>query len=168
MSVRDETFPIPRNTPTLTPNLLLRVCAQSLSRVRLCDPVDCSSPGSSSHGVFQARKLEWVAISFSRGSSQCRDWHLFLKKGVFKSKHTDNLDILLNFNYVGVNLKKEIQHILVLAAPPTHTIFWPPVAKSWLIWKDPNVGKDLRQEGKGTIEGEMIRWHHWLNGHEFG
>ena len=39
----------------------------------LCDPMDCSLPGSSVHGIFQARILEWVAISFSRGSSQPRD-----------------------------------------------------------------------------------------------
>ena len=40
----------------------------------LCDPMDCRLPGSSVHGIFQARVLEWVAISFSRGSSQPRDW----------------------------------------------------------------------------------------------
>ena len=39
----------------------------------LCDPVDCSLQGSSVHGIFQARVLEWVAISFSRGSSRPRD-----------------------------------------------------------------------------------------------
>ena len=39
----------------------------------LCDSVDCSPPGSSVHGILQARILEWVAISFSRGSSQPRD-----------------------------------------------------------------------------------------------
>ena len=39
----------------------------------LCDPMDWSLPGSSIHGIFQARVLEWVAISFSRGSSQPRD-----------------------------------------------------------------------------------------------
>ena len=39
----------------------------------LCDPMDCSLPGSSIHGIFQARVLEWVAISFSRGSSRPRD-----------------------------------------------------------------------------------------------
>ena len=39
----------------------------------LCDPMDCSLPGSSIHGIFQARVLELVAISFSRGSSQPRD-----------------------------------------------------------------------------------------------
>ena len=39
----------------------------------LCDPKDCSLPGSSIHGIFQARVLEWIAISFSRGSSRPRD-----------------------------------------------------------------------------------------------
>ena len=39
----------------------------------LCNPMDCSLQGSSVHGLFQARVLEWVAISFSRGSSQARD-----------------------------------------------------------------------------------------------
>ena len=40
----------------------------------LCNPMHCSLPGSSVHGIFQARVLEWVAISFSRGSFQPRDW----------------------------------------------------------------------------------------------
>ena len=40
-------------------------------------------------------------------------------------------------------------------------------AKNWLIWKDPDVGKDWKQEEKGTTEDEMIEWHHQLNGHEF-
>ena len=47
-------------------------------------------------------------------------------------------------------------------------VFWPPDVKSWLIWKDPDVGKDWRQEEKGTTEDEKVRWHHRLNGHEFG
>ena len=47
-------------------------------------------------------------------------------------------------------------------------ILWPPDAKSWLIWKDPDAGKDWGQEKKGTTEDEMVGWHHWLNGHEFG
>ena len=42
----------------------------------LCDPVDCSLPGSSLHGILQARILEWGAISFSRGSSHPRDWRI--------------------------------------------------------------------------------------------
>ena len=47
-------------------------------------------------------------------------------------------------------------------------IFWLPDEKNWLIWKDPDVRKDWRQEEKGTTEDEMVRWHHQLNGHEFG
>ena len=47
-------------------------------------------------------------------------------------------------------------------------ILWPPDAKSWLIWKDPDVGKDWGQEEKGTTEDEMVGWHHRLNGHGFG
>ena len=46
-------------------------------------------------------------------------------------------------------------------------ILWPPDAKNWLIRKDPNSEKDWRQEKKGTIEDEMVGWHHWLDGHEF-
>ena len=49
------------------------VIVQLLSRVRLyCDPTDCSQLGSSVHGISQAKTLEWVAISFSKGSSQPR------------------------------------------------------------------------------------------------
>ena len=44
---------------------------------------------------------------------------------------------------------------------------WPPNAKSWLTWKVPDAGKDLRQEEKWTTEDEMVGWHHQLNGHEF-
>ena len=57
------------------------VCAKSLqSCLTLCDPMDCNPPDSSVHGILQARILEWVAISSSRGSSQCREqtcvsWH---------------------------------------------------------------------------------------------
>ena len=47
-------------------------------------------------------------------------------------------------------------------------IFWPPDVKSWLIWKDPDAGKDWRQEEKGMTEDEIVGWHHQLNGHEFG
>ena len=43
-------------------------------------------------------------------------------------------------------------------------ILWPPDAKSWLIGKDPDAGKDWRQEEKGTTEDEMVEWHHRLNG----
>ena len=46
-------------------------------------------------------------------------------------------------------------------------VLWPPHAKNWLIWKDPDAGKDWRWEEKGMTEDEVVGWHHWLNGHEF-
>ena len=46
-------------------------------------------------------------------------------------------------------------------------ILWPPHAKNWIIWKDPDAGKDWRREEKGKTEDEMVGWHHQLNGHEF-
>ena len=47
-------------------------------------------------------------------------------------------------------------------------ILWPPHAKSWLIGKDPDAGKDWGPEVKGMTEDEMAGWHHWLDGHGFG
>ena len=44
---------------------------------------------------------------------------------------------------------------------------WPPDMRNWLIGKDPDAGKDWRQEEKGITEDEMVGWHHWLNWHEF-
>ena len=49
------------------------VCLVAQSCLTLCDPMDCSLPGSSTHGILQARILEWVVIPSSRGSSQPRD-----------------------------------------------------------------------------------------------
>ena len=46
-------------------------------------------------------------------------------------------------------------------------ILWPPDAKSWFIRKDPDAGRDWRQE-KGMTEDKMVGWHHWPNGHESG
>ena len=45
-------------------------------------------------------------------------------------------------------------------------ILWPPDVKNWLPGKDPDAGKDWRQEEKGMTEDEMVGWHHWLDGHE--
>ena len=67
-----------------------------------CDPMDCSSPGSSVHGILQARIVEWVAISFSRGSSRPRDrtqvshiagrcFNLCTTREVLKYKNTEHL-----------------------------------------------------------------------------
>ena len=47
-------------------------------------------------------------------------------------------------------------------------VLWPPHVKNWLTGKDPDAGKDWRQEEKGMTEDEMVGWHHRLSGHGFG
>ena len=47
-------------------------------------------------------------------------------------------------------------------------ILWPPDVESWLIWRDPDAGKDWGQEEKGMTDDEMVGWHHQHNGHGFG
>ena len=66
-----EEFPAMYDSVFRSSYTLSSVCV--LNRVWLCNPMDCSPPGSSVHGTFQARILEWVAISSSRGSSRPRD-----------------------------------------------------------------------------------------------
>ena len=67
-----------------------------------------------------------------------------------------------------VNPKGDQSWILIGRTDAETLILWPPDAKSWLIWKDPDAGKDWRWEEKGTTKDEMVGWHHWLDGHEFG
>ena len=69
----------------------------------------------------------------------------------------------------GVHPKGDLSWVFIgwTDAEAKTPILWPPDAKSWLIWKDPDAGKDWRQEDKGTTEDEMVGWHHLLNGHEF-
>ena len=71
--------------------MLVLSCFQSC--LTLCDPMDCSLPGSCVHGILRARILKWVAISFFRGSSQPRDQtHIFyfscIGKWVFAARAT--------------------------------------------------------------------------------
>ena len=63
----------PRDSEESSPALHWMWSEVSQSCPTLCNPMDCSLPGSSVHGIFQAIVLEWIAISFSRGSSQSRD-----------------------------------------------------------------------------------------------
>ena len=90
----------------------------------LYNPMDCSPPGSSVHGILQARILEWVAMPFSKSIGR-----------------TD--------------------------AKAEASILQPPVGKSRLVGKDPDAGKDWRQEEEEMTEDEMVGWHHRLDGHEF-
>ena len=57
--------------------------------------------------------------------------------------------------------------IFIGRTDPEAPILWPPDEKNWLIWKDPDAGKDWQQEEKGTTENGMVGWHHRLNAHGF-
>ena len=67
-----------------------------------------------------------------------------------------------------VNLKVNQSWIFIgrTDAEAEALILWPPDAKTWLIGKESDAGKDWRQEEKGATEDEMVAQHHWLNGHE--
>ena len=66
------------------------------------------------------------------------------------------------------SILKEINPVIGKTDAEAETpILWTPDEKSWLIEKDPDAGKDWRQEEKGAAEDEMIKWHHQLDGHEF-
>ena len=67
-----------------------------------------------------------------------------------------------------VNLKGNQHWILIGRTDAEALILWSPDVKRRLIGKDPDAGKDWRQEEKGTTEDEMVEWHHWFNGHELG
>ena len=64
-------------------------------------------------------------------------------------------EISPEYSLEGLMLKLKLQYFV-----------WPPDVKSWLTGKDPDAGKDWREEEKGTTEDEMVGWHHWLSGHE--
>ena len=66
---------------------LMSACWVAQSCPTLCDPTDCSPPDSSVHGILQARILEWVAISFSRGSSWLRDSTLHCRQILYCLSH---------------------------------------------------------------------------------
>ena len=65
-----------------------------------------------------------------------------------------------------VHPKRNQSWIFIWRTETETLIIWLPHAKNWLIWKDPDAGKDWRQEENRTTKDEMVGWHHWLNTHE--
>ena len=88
-----------------------------------------------------------------------------------ESSVEETLTKFINSNSVRpVNLKGNQPWLLTgrTDAKAEALILWPPDAKSRLIGKDPDAGKDWRQEEQRMTEDEMVGWHYWLNGHGFG
>ena len=150
----------------------------------LCDPMDCNPPASSVHKIFQARILEWVAISFSRGSSQPRDrtrvsctagkfftdWEGWvLENWCFQIVVLEKtLESPLDCRRSNLSILKEISPEYSLEGLMLKLQYL-----SHLIQRTVSLEKILmlrKIEGRRrreAAEGEMVGWHHWLNGHEF-
>ena len=82
-------------------------------------------------------------------------WRRLLRVPWTSRRSNQSKEISPEYSLEGLMLKLKLQY------------FWPPDAKNWLIWKDPDPGKDWRQEEQGRTEDEMVGQHHCLNGHEF-
>ena len=145
------------------------------------------------HGILQARTLEWVVVPFFRSfpNPEIEPRSLALQVDSLPAellgKPTKDGWALKNWCFQTVELVKTLQSPLdskeIKLVNPKGNQPWifigrtdieddapilrPPVAKSWLIGKDPDAGKDWGQEQKGAIEGAMVGWHHRLDGHEF-
>ena len=76
--------------------LIWQVKAKSLSHVWLCDPMECSPPGCSVHGILLARILEWVAISFSRGVWQETIWQEITTKFYLQTREINTMYLVWN------------------------------------------------------------------------
>jgi len=119
----------------------------------------------------------WSSQSFGFSSSHVWMWELDHKEG-WALKNWCFLTVVLDKTLESPLDCKEFQPVHPKGnqswifigrtdAEAETPILWPPDAKNWLIWKDPDAGKDWRQEEKGTTEDEMVGWHHQRNGHEF-
>ena len=119
----------------------------------LSDPMDCSLPGSSIHGIFQARVLEWGAIAFSQEYTE------IYKKDLHDPDNCDGMITHLEPDILQCEVKWALGSITTNKASGGDGI----PAELFL----PDAGKLWKQEEKGTTEDEMVGWYHWLNGHKF-
>ena len=118
------------------------------------------SPNSQSYGFSSSHVWIWELDHKDRWAPKnwCF-WTVVLEKTL--EKPLDCKEIQL------VNPKGNQSWIFIGRTDAEAPILWPPDTKNWLMGKDPDVGKDWRQEEKGTTEDEMVGWHHWLDGLKF-
>ena len=148
------------------------------SCLTLHDTMDCSLAGSSVHGILQARIVEWIAISFSRGS-RLRDqtWVSHIR-GIFftiwatrekeKTLVEKTLESPLDSKEIKrVNPKGNQPWIFIGRTDAKAPILWPLDAKSNSLEKTLMLGKIEGKKIRGAAEDEMAGWHHWVNGHKF-
>ena len=148
----------------------------------LCNPIDCSPPGSSVYDQprqhIKKQRHYFANIgsssqSYGFSSSHVWMWELDYKES-WVPKNWYFSTVVLEKTLESPWECKEIQLVHPkgnqswILTGGTHAeaetlILWPPDVKNWLIGKDPDTGKDRRQEEKGTKEDEMVGWHHQLD-----
>ena len=104
-----------------------------------------NTEGSSMRLLLKEHALFWVKAGQANRSNYYNIYHLLTNRDKW-------------FWFTQASRRREINK---------QTLLWPPHAKSWLIGKDSDAGRDWGQEEKGTTEDEMAGWHHRLDGHEF-
>ena len=118
-------------------------------------------PSSQSYGFSRSHVQMWeLDYKESWAPKTWWFWTLVLEK---------TLENPLDYKKIQPVLTKGNQYWIFIGiadAEAETPILWPPDAKNWLVWKDPDAGKDWRQEEKGRTEDKMIGWLHWLDGHE--
>ena len=144
----------------------------------LCDPVDCSLPGSSSHGILQAKILEWVAIPFSRGSSRPRDqaqvsciegrWFtLWATREVVVKKLPVNAGDIGDTGSVsglgrspagghGNTLHYSYLENLMDRGPWQTTVYRVAQSRTWLKWLSTHLAHTIWKSYDSTIKGQII------------
>ena len=136
-------------------------------------------PGTGKPGGLSSMGSHRVGHAWSdlAAAAACMDVSLDLKKNL-SAKELMLLNLVLEKTLESPLNCKEIKPVNPKGNQPwifigrTDTeveapILWLPDVRNWLIWKDPDAGKDWRQEEKGMSEDEMVGRHHWLSGHEF-
>ena len=143
--------------------LILQLCPT------LCDPLDCSPLGSSVHGILQARILEWVAISFSRGSSQPRDQTLVSWiAGRFFTIWTTR-EALRVVQWLSIHLPVQGTQVQFLVwKDPTYHVTTKPVHHNSWAWalkllkpKCPRAGAPQQESSPYLLQQEKACIHQW-------
>ena len=145
------------------PSVSLCVCVTQLCPT-LCNPVDCSLPGFSVHGILQARTLEWVAVYFSRGFSKPRDWTQVscLAGRLFTISATREARVYLYTwsTYVVIILNQVL--FCVLWKLSVYTILWSTSLCPWdFPGKNIGVGYHFLLQGIFPIQGSNPHLLHW-------
>ena len=121
-----------------------------------------SSPSSQSYGFSSSHVWMWeLDYKESWAPKNWCFWTVVLEK---------TLESPLDFREIQPVHPKGNQSCIFIGRTDAEVeapILWPPDVKNWLLGKDPDAGKDWRQEEKGTTVDKMVGWPHWLNGHEF-